>query len=79
MDDILYEIYQVQTDFALEVWFSIFCKVRYSNEIHRPNNLMLQTKCQGHCPLGSRKYFKCFTIYVHGDHCKVGLAQNHHL
>ena len=24
MDDIMYAIYQVQTDFALEVWFSIY-------------------------------------------------------
>ena len=49
--------------------------VKYSNEIYRPNNLMLQTKSQGHWPLGSRKYFKCLIVYGHGGHCKVGLGQ----
>ena len=36
---------------------------------------MLQTKSQGHLPLGFIKYFKCFTIYGHGGHCIVGLGQ----
>ena len=53
----------------------IFCKVKYSNEIYRPNNLKQQTKCQGHWALGSIKYFKRITIYWHGSHCKVGLDQ----
>ena len=51
-------------------YFNIFCKIKYSNDIYRPNNLMLQTKSQGH-----RKILKCFTIYGHGGHCKVGLCQ----
>ena len=36
---------------------------------------MLVTKSQGHSPLGSRKYFKCYTIHWHDGHCKVGLGQ----
>ena len=37
--------------------------------------LMLQTKSQGHLPLGSRKCFECFIINGHGGHCRVGLGQ----
>ena len=36
---------------------------------------MLQTKSQGHLPLGSREYFKCLNIYGRGGRCKVGTGQ----
>ena len=43
--------------------------------VYSPNNLMLQSLKPSHWPLGSRKYFECFIIYGHGDHCKVGIGQ----
>ena len=37
----------------LGLLFLHICKVIYSNEIYRPNSLMIQTKSKGHLPLGS--------------------------
>ena len=55
-------------------YFNIFCKVKYSNEIYRPNNLMLQTKYQGHWSVGSRNILSVYHIWACG-HCQVSLGQ----